>query len=323
MLSPMSVIQAFGAYLPAQVVTNEQLAGQLNCTPEWIREVSGIEERRYAEPEESIAAMGVAAAQQCLKRADSSASDIGMLIVSSGSTDRRFPGPASVIAHGLNATAAPAIDLPIASAGGLFAMALAARLTQSYGNILVIAAEKMSAIVSREPLERAVAPLFGDGAGACLIGPGEDGARILDTVLHSDGAFADDLSLAFDAPLVMNGRSVILQASRKIPAAIGELLEKNRRQAAEVKIFLMHQANQNLMDRVARAMAVQPEKFYSNIGRYGNTSSASMLIAADEWWRSPGPQPGDLICFAAFGAGYHWGALLCGTDIPVRVSPDP
>jgi 3-oxoacyl-[acyl-carrier-protein] synthase-3 len=245
-----------------------------------------------------------------------------MLIVSSGSTDRRFPGPASVITHRLNAAGTPAIDLPIASAGGLFAMALAAPLAQSCGNVLVIAAEKMSTIVSREPLERAVLPLFGDGAGACLIEPGEDGASILDTVLHSDGAFADDLSLAFDAPLAMNGRSVILQASRKIPAAIGELLEKNRRQAGEVKVFLMHQANQNLMDRVARAIGVQPEKFHSNISRYGNTSSASMLIAAAEWWQSPGPQPGDLICFAAFGAGYHWGALLveCGTDIPVCVS---
>lgn len=306
----MSVIRAFGAYVPAQVVTNEQLAGRLHCTPGWIREVSGIEERRYAEPEESVATMAVAAAQQCLQRAGRSASDISMLIVSSGSADRRFPGPASVIAHQLKATGSPTIDLPIASAGGLFAMALAARVAQSLGNVLVIAAEKMSTIVSREPLERAVVPLFGDGAGACLIEPGEDGARILDDVLHSDGAFADDLSLAFDAPLAMNGRSVILQASRKIPAAVSELLDKNRRQAAEVKIFLMHQANQNLMDRVARAIGVPPEKFYSNISRYGNTSSASMLIAAAEWWQSPGPQPGDLICFAAFGAGYHWGALL-------------
>ena len=140
----MSAIRAFGAFLPAQVVTNEQLAGRLHCTPNWIREVSGIQERRYAQPEESIVTMAVTAAQQCLERAGRSASDIGMLIVSSGSADRRFPGPASVIAHQLNATGSPAIDLPIASAGGLFAMALAARLAESHGNILVFAAEKMS-----------------------------------------------------------------------------------------------------------------------------------------------------------------------------------
>jgi len=189
-------------------------------------------------------------------------------------------------------------------------MAIAARLADSSGNILIIASEKMSAVVSREPVERAVLPLFGDGAGACLIEPGVHGARILGSVLHSDGAFADDLNLPFDAPLTMNGRSVILQASRKIPAAIEELLAKNHRKASEVKIFLMHQANQNLMDRVARAIDAEPGKFYSNISRYGNTSSASMLIAASEWWKSPGPEPNDLICFAAFGAGYHWGALL-------------
>jgi 3-oxoacyl-[acyl-carrier-protein] synthase-3 len=168
----------------------------------------------------------------------------------------------------------------------------------------------MSPIASRDPLERGVAPLFGDGAGACLI-TREDGAvHMVDSVLHSDGTFAEDLRLEFDSTLIMNGRSVILQASRKIPGAIGELLERNGKSAAAVKVFLMHQANQNLMDRVARALDVDQPRFYTNIRRYGNTSSASMLIAASEWWQNPGPSAGDLICFAAFGAGFHWGALL-------------
>jgi 3-oxoacyl-[acyl-carrier-protein] synthase III len=158
-------------------------------------------------------------------------------------------------------------------------------------------------------MERGIAPLFGDGAGACLIG--SDGlARIIDSAMHSDGSFGDDLRLGFDSPLEMNGRSVILQASRKIPSAISELLERNHRAASEVKIFLMHQANQNLMDRVARALEVDASRFYSNIRRYGNTSSASMLIAAAEWWQKRGSNNHDLICFAAFGAGFHWGALL-------------
>ena len=187
---------------------------------------------------------------------------------------------------------------------------MAAQLSAAYGNVLVIASEKMSSVAMREPLERGVAPLFGDGAGACLIGPGEGMAQILDSVLHSDGAFAEDLRLEFDAPLAMNGRSVILQASRKMPAAIGEVLERTGSSAAAVKIFLMHQANQNLMDRVARALNVDAARFYSNIRRYGNTSSASMLIAAAEGWRESRPDKNDLICFAGFGAGFHWGALL-------------
>jgi len=209
---------------------------------------------------------------------------------------------------------APAIDLPVASAGGLFGMALSAALSAIHGNALVVATEKMSSVASLEPLERGVAPLFGDGAGACLVGPENGPARVIDSAIHSDGAFAEDLRLEFASPLAMNGRSVILQASRKIPAAITELLERNHLPASSIQVFLMHQANQNLMDRVARALGVDAGRFYSNIRRYGNTSSASMLIAASEWWRNPGPSPGSLICFAAFGAGFHWGALLAETS---------
>jgi 3-oxoacyl-[acyl-carrier-protein] synthase III len=306
----VAAIRGFGAYLPSRVVTNAELAARLNCETGWILDVSGIEERRYAAPKESVVSMGVTAAERCLEQAGVKPSGLGMILVSSGSSERRFPGPASTIAHRLGIDGVPAIDLPIASAGSLFGMALAGSLSATHGDILVIASEKMSAIVSREPLERGVAPLFGDGAGACLIGSGDGSVKIIDSALHSDGAFAEDLRLELDASLEMNGRSVILQASRKIPSAITELLKRKDKPASSVKIFLMHQANQNLMDRVARALEVDAARFYSNIRLYGNTSSASMLIAADEWWRDPGPRAGDLICFAAFGAGFHWGALL-------------
>jgi 3-oxoacyl-[acyl-carrier-protein] synthase III len=309
----VAAIQAFGAYLPTRIVTNGELASRLDCDSDWILDVSGIEERRYAEPHETVASMGVAAARECLDQAGVKAAEIGLILVSSGSSERRFPGPATAIAHALDIDGIAAIDVPIASAGGLFGMAMAAHFSATHGNVLVIASEKMSPIAMREPLERGVAPLFGDGAGACLIGPIDPGAgpaQILDSVLHSDGSFADDLRLELDEPLAMNGRSVIMQASRKIPAAIGELLDKHGKTAAAVKVFLMHQANQNLMDRVARTLNVETARFYSNIRRYGNTSSASMLIAGAEWWRDPGPVAGNVICFAAFGAGFHWGALL-------------
>lgn len=306
----MAAICGFGAYVPSRIVTNEELAGQLNCDPGWIRDVSGIEERRYAAPDETVAAMGAAAAHDCLHRAAIKPADLGMILVSSGSSERRFPGPATTIAHALEIDGIPALDLPIASAGSLFGMALASELCAVHGNVLVIASEKMSPIANHQPMERGVAPLFGDGAGACLISPELGPLKILDSVMHSDGAFAQDLRLEFDAPLEMNGRSVILQASRKLPAAIGRLLERHGITAQTVNIFLMHQANQNLMDRVAKALAVDPSRFYSNIRRYGNTSSASMLVAAAEWWRETGANKSDLICFAAFGAGLHWGALL-------------
>jgi len=309
----VAAIRGVGAFLPSRVVTNEELAGRLGCESTWIREVSGIEERRYASPSESVAGMAVAAAGQCLQHAAVKADDVGLIIVASGSAERRFPGPAASVAQQLGAGHTPAIDLPIASAGSLFGMALAASLSDSYGNILVVASEKMSTVVAREPAQPGVAVLFGDGAGACLISPGEGAVRIAGQALHSDGAFAEDLRLDWDAPLAMTGRSVIMQASRKIPSAISEVLEKNGKQADQIEVFLMHQANQNLIDRVARALQLEPARFYSNIRRYGNTSSASMLIAAAEWWQSSGPQSGQLICFAAFGAGFHWGALLAET----------
>ncbi len=305
----MAAILGFGAYLPSRVVTNAELAARFECDAQWILDVSGIEERRYAGPGESVASMGAAAAGQCLERGGIKASELGMILVSSGSSERQFPGPASAIAQRLGLDATAAIDLPIASAGSLFGMSLAAELSEKHGPVLAIAAEKMSSVVAREPLERGVAPLFGDGAGACLIAS-EGPWKILDSALHSDGTFAEDLRLEFGAPLEMNGRSVILQASRKIPSAIRELLDRNGLAASTVKVFLMHQANQNLMDRVARALGVDAARFYSNIRRYGNTSSASMLIAAEEWWRAGGAKQGDVVCFAAFGAGFHWGALL-------------
>ena len=306
----MAFIREFGAYLPERVVGNREMAALVGCDEEWIRTVSGIEERRFAAAEESAADMAARAARDCLARAGVTPSRLGMLLVSSGSSERQFPGPAASVAHKLGLDAVPAIDVPMASAGSLFAMSLASRLCGSLGPILAIGTEKMSAVVMREPMEQGVAILFGDGAGACLISPDAGQARIVDSTLYSDGEFADDLKLEFGKPLAMNGRSAIMQSSRKIPRAIGDLLAKHGLAAADVDTFLMHQANQNLLNRVAQSLGVAPGRFYSNIRRYGNTSSASMLIAASEWSLAHGFQSGKPVCFAGFGAGFHWGALL-------------
>ena len=306
----MTFLESFGAYVPARVVTSEEIGARVDTSPEWIRNVSGIDERRFAEAGETVVDMAVCAAKDCLGRAGAAAASLGMILVSSGSPERRFPGPASAVAQRLGLSGVPAIDIPMASAGSLFAMHLAHSLAAKVGRILVVAAEKMSSVVLTEPLSRDVAVLFGDGAGACLIHPDGGVAQIRDSLICSDGAFADDLRLEFGQPLSMNGRMVILQASRKIPGAISTVLERNGIPPAEVDMFLMHQANQNLIVRVAQALGVATEKFYSNIHRYGNTSSASMLIAAAEWQACAGFRPGIPAAFAAFGAGFHWGALL-------------
>ena len=303
-------IRGFGAYLPRRTLGNSEIAALVGCQPEWILEVSGIEERRYAEEDETVSSLALNAAQDCLHKCRVNASSLGMVIVASGSMERRFPGPAATVAHGLGLDSTPAIDLPMASAGGLFGIVLAAELTQSHGNILIVGSEKMSPIALRQPREAGVSVLFGDGAGACLIGPDSGAAEILDSSVHSDGAFAEDLHLSFDGPIKMDGRSVILQASRKIPRAIMTVIERQGLRTDDIDAFLLHQANQNLINRVAQTLKVPPERFYSNIRRYGNTSSASMLIAASEWSNELNFRPGRPIIFGAFGAGFHWGALL-------------
>jgi 3-oxoacyl-[acyl-carrier-protein] synthase-3 len=306
----MAFLSAFGSWLPDRVVANEEAASWVETTADWVRSVSGIEERRFAEPEMTVARMAALAGQDCLARADVAAADLGMVMVASGTAERQFPGPAARAAEMLGAAGVPALDLPLASAGGLFGIGLASRLAASLGPILVIGSEKMSGVVAREPRERGVAVLFGDGAGACLVHPTAGPLRVEDSLLASDGSFEDALCLERDQPLRMDGRTVILQASRKVPAVIADILARNRLAAAEVKVFLMHQANRNLIDRVAQALGVAIERFYSNIHKFGNTSSASMLIAAEEWMREHTLAPGDHVVFTAFGAGFNWGALL-------------
>jgi 3-oxoacyl-[acyl-carrier-protein] synthase-3 len=301
-------LHAFGAYLPERVVANAELATRLACTTEWIEKVSGIQERRWAAPEATVADMGVAAAEDCLRKAGVSANTLGMLMVASGSGARGFPGPAAEVAARLGMDSAPALDVPIASAGSLFGLALAMRLAETHGDVLVVAAEKMSIVVETEPLDPNTAILFGDGAGAALVSARPGRLRMLDAVLHTDGQSREALAFDGTGPLRMNGLAVILQAARKIPSSISEVLGRQNIPVQRVAVFLLHQANLNLLTRVAKSLGVGPEKVFSNVQRYGNTSSASLLIAASEWSETniePGP-----VVFSAFGAGFHWGAIV-------------
>ncbi len=310
----MAFLHAFGAHLPARVVNNAEIAPRVGKTPEWIEGATGIRERRWAAPETPVADMAVAAAQDCLARVGIEAARLGMIVVASGSAAASgFPGPASEVAARLGLEGIPALDIPMASAGSLFGLEIAARLAPAYGDVLVIGSEKMSAVIEMAAgpdalLDPNTAILFGDGAGAALVSARPGPWEILESVIHSDGQFRDDLAFDGKSPLRMNGLSVILQASRKMPAAIGEVLARQNIAASDLAAVLLHQANQNLLMRVGKALGVAPERVYSNIARYGNTSSASLLIAAAEW--SAGTPPPGPIVFSAFGAGFHWGALL-------------
>jgi 3-oxoacyl-[acyl-carrier-protein] synthase III len=304
----MSYLRAFGHYLPPLSVSNAALETRTGRDASTIEKTSGILERRYAAAEVSVADLGLAAANACLENANVTANDIGLILFSSGSAERAFPGPASVLAAKLGLTATPAIDIPIASAGSLVGLAFAADLASRYGNILVVASEIMSRRISDADPDTAI--LFGDGAGACIVSPEKGFARIADTALFTDGNYADALQLQHEGSIQMKGLDVIVQASRKIPRSIEDLLTKNNLKPADVSIFLMHQANVNLIRKVATALQVPAERFFSNISHYGNTSSASLLIAASEWHTANPAPPTAPIVLAAFGAGFNWGAIL-------------
>jgi len=306
----MARIQGFGSYLPSRVVDNAEIALLCGADPEWIRQQTGIEQRRWAAPEERVAHLGVLAARDCLARCGADVSEVGLIMVASGSAERRFPGPAATIAAALGLSGKPAIDLPIASAGTLFGLSLAADLVPHHGSVLVIGAEIMSRVIGLDQANRDTAILFGDGAGACLVSSATGFAEIRDSELCSDGEFAEILRLDVDAPLFMDGRSVIMQVSRKLPRVIQQLLERNHRQPAEIDTFLLHQANLNLITRVAKALKADDARFFRNLPKYGNTSSASLFIAAAEWWQQAGGKIAGPVVLAAFGAGLNWGAML-------------
>jgi len=305
----MAYLRAFGSWLPSRRVSNREIASLVDATPEWIVEVSGIEERRYASDEDTVAGIGLLAAQDCLEKAGATAAELGMILVASGSSDRFCPGPASQIASGLGLNATPSFDIPVASAGSLIGLALAAKLAPSAGRVLVVGTEIMSRRINLTPDGKNSAILFGDGAGAALVDAETGFARIADSCLYTDGASAETIFVV-DGQFHMDGSAVIMQASRKIPRAINELLARNGIAAAEVEAFLLHQANLNLIVRVATAVKAPRERFFTNIARYGNTSSASLLIAADEWHSAQATAPSGPLIFSAFGTGLNWGALL-------------
>ena len=305
----MAHLMGFGMCVPARVVTNAELAPMLGVDAEWILSRTGIAERRWAAAEDTVVTLGVTAALDCMEKLGVGPDELGMILVASGSPDRYCPGPAASIAAALGLTEVPALDLPIASAGSLAGLALASRLAAGVGNVLVIGAEIMSRRVSVTPEGKDTAVLFGDGAGAALVSPASGFARIADSCLHTDGNSAEALKIE-GGRIAMEGSVVIRHAVRRMPAAMMELLERNGLAAGAVEQFVLHQANYVLLQKVAKELGVPEARFFANIARYGNTSSASLLIAAAEWRAAnPGELVGPLM-FSAFGAGFNWGAVL-------------
>ncbi|MBL0211563.1 MAG: ketoacyl-ACP synthase III [Holophagaceae bacterium] len=305
----MAHLLGFGAYLPGGVLDNAALAEEFGVEPSWILNACGIETRRIAAPEESVVDLAEQAARNCLADAGLAPSDLGGIIVGSGTPHRQFPGISASLQQRLEVNGIPAFDIHLASVGGFFALATAAELCHRYGPILVVGAERMSEIMLRQPRVKETAILFGDGAGACIVAPGEGPITVVDVRMQSDGTFADELSLEFEAALAMNGRTVILQANRKLRQSLSELLDRNGLKVPDVGLWLFHQANVNLLKQIGLALQIPEDRVYLNLARYGNTSSAALLIATAEAKAEGRLNPGFTV-MAAFGAGMGWGSAL-------------
>ena len=328
-----SRIVGLGSHVPERVVRNEELAQRMDTSDEWIRERTGIEERRWVEVGQGIGSsdLAVVAAQRALADAGLEARDVQLIVFATLSADHMFPGNAVFLQRKLGVPAGvPALDIRQQCTGFIYGLSVADQFirTGMYDRVLVVGAEVHSTGLDLSSAGRDVAVLFGDGAGAVVMAPSDDEAHcLLSTHLHADGAFAEDLWTEFPSSAHhpqnpdsvgelagrqyprMKGRQVFKQAVTRLPEAIFEALVRNNVNIADLKLLVPHQANLRINEFVARTLGIE-DRVYNNIQRYGNTTAASIPLALDEARRVGRVAPGDLVCLAAFGAGFTWASAL-------------
>ena len=305
----MASLAGFGHFLPEGLLTNQALAEEFQVTPEWIVSMCGIETRRVV-AEETVCDLAERASQACLQDAGITPDKLGAIIACTGTPHRQFPGVSAEVQKRLNAAGIPAFDIHLASISGLYGVAVARKMCEQWGPTLVVASETMTRALAQGPRVKETAILFGDGAGSVLVTPGGGGLAIRDIRVASDAAFSEALRMDFGSTLQMDGRTIIMHAVRKLARSVMELLEKNSLRVEDIGLFLFHQANLRLLERLMKELKIEAKQCYINIEKYGNTSSASWLIAASEAKAAGLLRSGMKVVIAAFGAGLSWGAAL-------------
>jgi 3-oxoacyl-[acyl-carrier-protein] synthase-3 len=308
----MPSILGFSAHLPQRRVGNEELAAALGVDSGWIEHACGIRERRYAARDETVVDLAEQAARKCMETTGMDVGDLGAILVGSGTPHRVFPGVSASLQQRLGNTRAFAFDIHLSSIGGLAALAVACDLCARMGPILVVAAEKMSERMRREP-RKETSIRFGDGAGACLVLPGDGPVQVKDWRMGGDGSHADDLHMDWDGPLVMHGEAVTRHAIRDLQSTVAGLCQGLDWPLETVDLFLFHQANLKLLKHVTRGLGIPEARLFTNIQSRGNTSAASLLIAAAEAHDAGLMGPGRRLVMAAFGAGFTHGSMALQT----------
>lgn len=296
-----------GRYVPEKVLTNADLEKMMDTSDEWIRTRTGIEERRIAADDIDTSDMAYFAAEKALADAGIEAKDIDLIVVATVTPDRSFPSVSCMLQERLGAVNAAAMDLSAACSGFMYGMVTAAQFidTGVYKYILVVGADKLSKIT--DWTDRNTAVLFGDGAGAVVMGPVSPGRGILSFELGADGTGGKYLYK--DEYIVMNGREVFKFAVRQMGESSVRVLEKAGLTKEDVDFLIPHQANIRIVEAARQRLELPEEKISTTIRRYGNTSAASIPISLVEELEAGNIRDGDLIVMVGFGGGLTWGAI--------------
>jgi 3-oxoacyl-[acyl-carrier-protein] synthase-3 len=318
-------ILGFGSYVPSRVMTNADWAELVDTDDEWITSRSGIKERRFAADDESTLDLAAHAATSALADAGLTAEDLDEIIVATDTPEVYTPDTAAHLQHRLGAGEVTAFDLGGSGCAG-FVLALdvaKTRVQASSRTVLVVGVELISRLMNWK--DRSTAVLFGDGAGAVVIGEG-DGikAELLTFDAGTDGQYADILTLETGGTrrpfsmeeaekdghhdIVMNGREVFRQAVKRMSSSADKVLASAGKERSDVALVIPHQANLRIIDAVRNKMGLEEDQVYVNVDRYGNTGSATVPLAMAEAHAEGRIKAGDLVVLTAFGAGFHWSA---------------
>ena len=325
-----SRILGMGRFLPERRVSNKDLEKMFETSDEWIQQRTGIVERRYAEEGVYCSDLALEATQRALENAKMKVEELDFIILATLSPDHHFPGTACYLQEKLGVPEVGCLDIRNQCSGFIYSLTVADAFVRigMYNRVLVVGSEVHSSALSYTREGRDVTVLFGDGAGAVIVGPSDDPERgILSSHLHADGRYADALKLdVWDIskkPYItpetieeghiwpkMRGREVFRVAVTKMPEVIEEALRFNGLSIDRIKLFIPHQANLRINQFSAAKLGVPEEKFFSNIHKYGNTTAGSIPIALGEALEQGAFGEGDYIVLVAFGAGFTWGATV-------------
>ena len=317
-----SVIRGVGAYLPKKIMTNDDLARMVDTSDQWIRERTGIQQRHIAGEGELTSDLGIAAARQALVRAGIDPVDIDLIVCATSTPDRTFPATGVRIQAGLGIAKGAAFDVQAVCSGFIYALSVADNFlkTGQFKRAVVVGAETFSRILDWN--DRGTCVLFGDGAGAVVLEAqtqlgSRDDRGILATRIRSDGRFEDLLyvdggpgSTKTTGHLRMNGREVFRHAVQKISSVIEETLVMTGYAADEIDLYVPHQANQRILDGIAKRLGIDPARVVYTLAKHGNTSAASIPLALNQAFEDHRLVEGRLVLMEAMGGGLTWGAAL-------------